>query len=394
MALTYGAFAHLIRKLIAAIKSLPVIMIEKVWYRLTHWETWDYRVKLIPLIPVWLWHCGRARSWWFFTPANPTLTFGGFEGETKREMYDQLPPDLCPRSLYIAPTVSADRVEELVATQFETYPVAVKPNVGMMGLLFRVINSASELRLYHEQMPVEYIVQELITYPIEVSVFYYRFPGEATGTITGFVRKDFLAVVGDGQSTLWELIRQYPRVSFRLEEMRAKHANRLDYVVPDGDVYCLSNALNQTRGGRLVSLAHEKDERLLGVFDALSHYTGNFYFGRYDVKCASVDDLKAGRNFSILEFNGAGAAPHHVYGNGNSLWQAYRIVLHHWSVLARIARQNHAGGVPHWSFRQGWEQLKWAQIHLRLLKKTDALILNSVEISPAPRVTEPAIHTP
>ena len=367
-------------------------MIKKVWYRLTHWETWDYRVKLIPLIPIWLWHCLRARSWWFFTPANPTLTFGGFEGETKREMYEQLPSHLCPKSLYISPTLPADSLEEVVAAHFDTYPVAVKPNVGMMGLLFRVINSADELRLYHAQMPVDYIVQELIVYPIEVSVFYYRFPDESTGTITGFVRKEFLEVVGNGRSTLWELIQQYPQVSFRLDEMRAKHANRLEYVIPDGNAYHLSNALNQTRGGRLVSLAHEKDERLLGVFDALSHYTGQFFFGRYDIKCASLEDLKAGLNFSILEFNGAGAAPHHVYGNGNSLWQAYRIVLHHWSVLAQIARQNHTRGIPYWPFLRGWNQLKMAQIHLLTLKRLDTTFLNNVALSPIAKTSEPSNH--
>ena len=62
----------------------------KAWYRLTHWETWYYITKYIPLAPVWLWYCLRARSCWFFTPSNPTLTFGGFEGESKKEMYDQM----------------------------------------------------------------------------------------------------------------------------------------------------------------------------------------------------------------------------------------------------------------------------------------------------------------
>ena len=353
-------------------------MIKKALYRLTHWETWDYRVKLIPLIPVWCWHCLRAGSWWFFTPANPTLTFGGFEGETKREMYEQLPPDRCPKSIYPDPAMPVSVVEAWVAEQVGAYPVAVKPDVGMMGLLFRVIHSVDELRAYHAQVPVAYIVQELVTYPIEVSVFYYRFPGEPTGTITGFVRKDFLEVTGNGQSTLWELILAYPKVQYRLEEMRAKQAGHLQDVIPNGEVFRLSNALNQTRGGQLVSLAHEKDEQLLGVFDGLSHYAGQFYFGRYDIKCASIADLKAGRNYSILEFNGAGAAPHHVYGNGNSLWQAYRIVLHHWAVLARIARQNHTCGVPCWSFRRGLTQIVTAQQHLAVLKKVDlSLTLNA-----------------
>ncbi|MBO0938355.1 hypothetical protein J2I47_17520 [Fibrella sp. HMF5335] len=344
-------------------------------FRLTHWETWDYRIKLIPLLPIWFWHCLRSRSPWFFTPSNPTLTFGGFEGEGKREMYEQLPPDLYPKSMYISPDADFSEVAQQVTATFGEYPVAVKPNVGMMGLLFRIIHSPDDLRQYHEQVGVDYIVQALITYPIEVSVFYYRMPGAERGTITGFVRKDELAVVGNGRDTLWTLIQAYAPVRYRLPEMQAKHANRLDMVVPAGELYALSHALNQTRGGQLVSLAHEKDEQLLALFDRLSHYTGQFYFGRYDIKTTSVADLKAGRNFSILEFNGAGAAPHHVYGNGHSLWQAYDIVLHHWAMLAKISRENHRRGVPYWGFRQGWKQLKDAQIHLQHLKRMDLTLL-------------------
>ncbi len=353
-------------------------------YRLTHWETWDYRIKLVPLLPIWFWHGLRAGSLWFFTPANPTLTFGGFEGEGKQEMYAQLPPGSYPKSIYIVTNEPITSVERRLHATFGGYPVAVKPNVGMMGLLFRVIHAPADLRQYHEQVGVDYIIQSLITHPIEVSVFYYRLPGSERGTITGFVRKDELAVVGNGQSTLLALMQEYPPVRYRLHEMRAKHANRLHTVLPAGEVYRLSHALNQTRGGQLVSLAHEKDGQLLAVFDGLSHYTGQFYFGRYDIKCASVADLKAGRNFSILEFNGAGAAPHHVYGNGHSLWQAYGIVLHHWAMLARIARENHRRGVPYWGFRQGWNQLKNAQLHLVHLKKVDAELL----VEPDEKVVE------
>lgn len=345
--------------------------IRKLLYYITHWETWDYRVKLVPLIPVWCWHCLRSGSWWFFTAANPSLTFGGFQGEGKREMYDQLPPGTYPRSLYISPSLTVDEAERQVVSHHYTYPFAVKPDIGMMGLLFRRIDSPEAFRDYHQAVSVDYIVQEFIDYPIEVSVFYYRFPNQPTGTITGFVRKDFLEVTGDGRSTLWALISRYERVDFRLDEMRAKHANHLEYVVPDGETYCLNYALNLTRGGRLVSLAHEKDEQLLAVFDALSHYTKHFYFGRYDIKCRSVAELKQGKNFTIIEFNGAGAAPHHVYGNGNSLWQAYRIVLHHWDMLYRISKYNREQGLSRWSFRRGWQFLKESELHIQKLRRLE-----------------------
>ena len=166
--------------------------LKKFLYRIGHWETWHYLAKYIPLFPAWLWYCLRSGSMWFFTPSNPTLAFGGFEGESKKEMYDQLPPGSFPQSIYIKPTLSFAEANQLRASAGFTYPFAVKPDVGMMGFMFRMIRDESQFKHYHSVMPVEYIVQELVTYPLEVSVFYYRYPNQQTGTITGFLKKEFL----------------------------------------------------------------------------------------------------------------------------------------------------------------------------------------------------------
>ena len=153
--------------------------------------------------------------------------------------------------------------------------------------------------------------------------------------------------------------------------MKSKHADRLNDIIPEGEIYVLSHALNLSRGGRLVSLEGEKDEELLKVFDGLSHYTKHFYYGRYDIKCASISDLKKGKNFSILEYNGCGAEPHHIYGNGNTLVQAYKIVLHHWHMLYQISRYNYENGIPYWGFKRGSVFLKNAKRHFKMLKQLD-----------------------
>ena len=214
-------------------------------------------------------------------------------------------------------------------------------------------------------------MQQFVDYPLEVSVFYYRLPGEKKGTITGFIKKELLQVTGDGISTLNDLIDRYPRASFRLDEVRSKHAHKLKEVIPDGQPYILSYALNLSRGGRLVSLEEEKDERLLQLFDDMSLHTKYFYYGRYDIKCASIESLKNGKDFSILEYNGCGAEPHHIYGNGNSLLQAYAIVLKHWKVLYKISVINHRNGIPYWSYSRGRKFLKNAKAHFRILKRLD-----------------------
>lgn len=308
---------------------------------------------------------------WFFTASNPTLTFGGFEGENKKEMYDALPLGTYPKSYFIKPHSSFDEVGNIFSSGELTFPCAVKPDIGQMGIMFRKISSLSELHRYHQIMEVDYIIQEFVDYPLEVSVFYYRFPNDKIGTITGFVKKEYLSVIGDGRSTLVELIKNYPRVQFRQDEMHEKHKRNLDNVIPDGEEYILSHALNLSRGGKLVSLEHEKDERLLAFFDKLSHHTG-FLYGRYDIKCNSVDDLRNGRNFSVLEFNGSGAEPHHVYGNGNNIFKAISILLDHWNILFRISMTNHERGIPYWSFLRGLDHLNNARKHFHLLRKLES----------------------
>ncbi|MEJ7625636.1 MAG: hypothetical protein WKF35_02145 [Ferruginibacter sp.] len=346
--------------------------IKNNFYKLSHWETWDYLTKYFPIMPVWFWYCLKARSLWFFTPSNPGLTFGGFEGESKKEMYDQLPPGSFPRSIYITPVQSIQEIVKLLAINNLSFPFAVKPDVGMMGFLFRKISNIKELSIYHAKIPVAYIIQELITYPMEVSVFYYRYPWQQSGKISGFLKKESLQVTGDGKTTVRQLIQNYDRVRFRLEEMYSKHYSHLENIVPVNEIYYLSYALNLSRGGQLISLAHEIDDKLLSVFDDLSHYTKSFYYGRYDIKCAGIQELREGKEMSILEFNGCGAEPHHAYGNGNTLIEAYRIFLHHWKVLYTISRYNHKKGIKQWGLRRGLTFLKKAKAHFKKLKHLDS----------------------
>ncbi len=340
-------------------------------YKATHWESWHYHIKYIPLLPVWLWYCLRSRSFWFFTSANPTLTFGGMEGETKEEMYTQLPPGTFPNSIFVNPGEHLNVVLEKMKTAGIDFPCAVKPNVGMMGYLFRKISCEKDLTKYHQKVPVRYVVQQLVNFPMEVSVFYYRFPGELKGRISGFLSKECPQVYGDGVSTLSQLIDAHKGVRFRREEMMRKHEAKLANIIPRGECYALSDASNRSQGGKLVGLEHEIDETLLNLFDKISHYNGKFFYGRYDVKCTSVNDLKAGRNFSILEYNGSGSGTQHVYGNGYTLFQASKIILHHWKMLFAISRENVRKGDKPWSFMKGLKFLFAAKKNLGVLKKLD-----------------------
>lgn len=350
----------------------------KTWKRtlekLTNWELWPFALIYAPLGPLWLWYAIQARCFWFFTPADPTLTFAGFEGETKREMYELLPEGSFPKTAYATPQQSFEEIKELITQNGFSFPLCVKPDSGLKGLLFRKVDDEEKLRFYHERVPVDYVIQELIEAPLEASVFYYRHPSQSSGVVSGFIQKEMMHVFGDGKHSLWELILQHPKASHRLEEMRIKHETQLTSIIPAGEKYILTHAANLNRGAKFTNLQTLIDQQLLTVFDPLSHHC-SFYYGRYDLKCNSIEELKQGK-FCILEFNGTGAEPNHVYNAGCSWFEALRVFARHWRMMYQIGKYNHQhNGVRYWGNREGYQFLRQARKHAAVLEKADQEIL-------------------
>lgn len=346
----------------------------KLIKKIKNWEQWPFKILYAPIAPVWVWYIIRSRSIWFFTPSNPKLTFGGMEGEPKKEMHDLLPPQLCPVFFNVKPSESFSLILENVKEKNISFPLIVKPEVGGQGILFRKINNEEQLKNFHEHMPVEYFVQEFINYQVEVSLFYYRYPSEPKGVITGFLQKIPLQVTGDGVHTLEELIMMNSKSGKRIDELRLKHAPHFDKVLKKGDKYMLSYAANHNRGARFIDLKNEIDERLLNILDAISHSGNDFFYGRYDIMCNSIEELKEGKNFVILEYNGCGAEPNHFYDTGYTLINAWQEILKHWKILYKISRYNYKNGVTYWPALKGFRFRIETKKYYKKIKAADKKI--------------------
>lgn len=293
------------------------------------------------------------------------------EGEPKKEMYDLLPPHLYPATCNVLPNEHFSLIQERLFRSQITYPFIVKPEVGSQGILLRKIDNEAALRQYHSKMPWEYIVQNLVTYPMEVSVFYIRHPNSEKGKITGFLHKIPLQVVGDGQQTLSSLIERHSKGAGRVDELFNKHKDNWDIVLPVGEKYMLSYAANHNRGARFIDLKDHIDDQLVAIFDKISIGINDFFYGRYDIMCSNVADFKAGKNFTILEYNGCGAEPNHFYDTGYTLLGAYREILRHWKALYEISKYNRRQGITPWPFLKGKKFLKSARAHILAMKIAD-----------------------
>ena len=345
-----------------------------IFKTISKWETWPFKLIYAPLAPFWIGYILRSGSVWFFTPSNPKLTFGGLDGEPKKEMYNLLPPSLYPPTFNVLPNQSFSEILEKINANGIVYPMVVKPEVGCAGVLFRKIDTQKDLEEYHRQVPVEYIVQQLVTYPMEVSVFYIRYPNQATGQITGFLHKIPMSVTGDDFHTLEQLVLLHPKAAKRVGELHSKHKEHWHMVLPVGEKYMLSHAANHNRGAHFVDLKEHIDDKLLAIFDELSHRINDFFYGRYDILCNSIEELKEGKNFSILEYNGCGAEPNHIYDTGYSLKNAYKEILKHWKALYEVSAYNSKQGIKPWPYIKGLKFRIETKKHFKKLKQADKRI--------------------
>ena len=342
--------------------------------KITNWEAWPFKVIYAPLLPVWAIHVLRSGAVWFFTSSNPKLTFGGMDGEPKKEMYDLLPTHLYPPTFNVLPIDDFETVKQQLKEKKIFYPLVVKPEVGCAGVLFRKIDDETELRSYHAQVPVEYIVQELVLYPMEVSIFYIRHPREKKGRITGFLHKIPLNVEGDGIQTLEQLVLLHPKACKRVRELHSKHKANWHTVIAAGQKYMLSHAANHNRGAHFIDLKEHIDDELVAVFDAISLQIDDFFYGRYDILCNSIADLKKGKNYLILEYNGCGAEPNHIYDTGYTLSAAYKEILQHWEHLYQISRYNRRHGIEPWALLRGFRFRMSTRKHHKILQAADHTI--------------------
>jgi hypothetical protein len=344
---------------------------KKFFQKVFNWELWPFDLIYAPVGIVWLFYSIKARSLYFFTPSNPTLIFGGFEAGGKMEMYQQLPDGSYPKTILVTSSQTIDNIKKEINANGFDYPFVAKPDEAMQGVLFRVIETEEELIKYHNIVGVNYIIQTFIDLPMEFSVFYIRYPGETNGKVTGFILKDYLHVTGDGKKTVKQLVNEHPKAMHRLTEMKKKHEANWSSIPKGGENYYLSVAGNHNRGAKFINLHKEIDQRLHDVFDRLNNKSKNFFYGRYDLKCTSLEDLKNGKNIIIIEYNGAGAEPNHIYDCGMSYGKALKVIAAHWRDMYRIGKINNKNGVPYWGFRKSYRFLQQFKKDFKELRKRD-----------------------
>ena len=212
--------------------------------------------------------------------------------------------------------------------------------------------SIADIENYLGEIKIDFIIQELVDLPLEFGVYYLRFPSRQNGFVNSITMKEFLFIEGDGKKNIQELIFEKDRARLQWKTLQTVYQNRLTKVLSVGEKLELVSIGNHCLGTTFLNANQLITPKLSESFDGISKKIKNFYFGRYDLRCGTLQDLENG-NIKIVELNGCGAEPAHIYHPGASLWKGIGDLIVHWRNLYQISRENHQLGIAYLSFAEG-----------------------------------------
>jgi hypothetical protein len=252
-----------------------------------------------------------------------------------------------PSVLLDSPTAH-QRLEHLRRTlddQGWSFPLILKPDAGQRGAGVRRVQNCSDATEYLGSASFAVIAQPYHPGPYEAGIFYVRFPGAAKGYILSITDKQFPVIIGDGQSTLAELVWRHPRLRMQADTFLRRHADRHDQVLAAGETMPLAIAGNHCQGTMFRDGAQLITADLESRIDSIARCFPGFHFGRFDVRYADRAAFSAGQDLAIIELNGVTSESTNLYDPAHSLWAAYAILYRQWALLFQIGNANRRRGI-------------------------------------------------
>jgi hypothetical protein len=225
-------------------------------------------------------------------------------------------------------------------------PLVAKPDLGCRGAGVRPVRSEPELSAYLQGFPEgeRLLLQRMVDQEGEAGLFYVRVPGEERGEIFSLTLKYFPYVIGDGRSTLEQLIMADPRAGRLLHLYLPRHGDKLQSVLEAGRPFRLAFAGSHSRGAIFRDGTHLVTEALRARVDEIARSIPEFWFGRFDVRFGEIKELRRGEGFTIVECNGAGAEATHIWDARVRLLDAYRTLFRQFALLWKIGARNRERG--------------------------------------------------
>ena len=306
----------------------------------------------VPLTLQWLWLALRYRSLTLPSAANPGITSGGLVGEGKLEYFEGMGPiaraataTYCAVSTHHRP--SSAQLRQLMRRSVLFFPLVAKPDLGLCGYGVRLLTNMGELQAYLAAFPANEMVvlQAYLPQEGEAGIFYARDPVTGNGRIIGMALRYFPRVTGNGASTIAELMALDPRAGRAVKSRLHDCCHDSGRIPAAGEVVRLATIGSTRVGGLYRDGGAYITPQLTAAVDAIARDMPEFYFGRFDVRFNTLQELSAGRGFTIMEVNGAGSEAIQAWDPDIGLAAGLQMIFQKQSLLFAIGNAMRRQGV-------------------------------------------------
>jgi hypothetical protein len=309
-------------------------------------EFWPGWLFYAPVVAFWIAKSIRYGSVTLPALANPKIDAGGICGESKNDILGQAGATARAWISPFAPMTTSGHndgndlalAEAAMARENLPYPVVAKPDMSCNGVGVRVVHNAGQLAAYLRDFPraTRLQLQALADLPGEAGIFYIRHPDQQTGAITSVTLKFPPTVTGDGICSIRRLIALDARLAAVSRLLLPKLGARAESIPAAGEEVRLVFVGNHCRGSTFRNGMDIVTPALTARIDEIMKDMPDLYFSRIDLRYGTLDDLRAGKNFRIIEFNGSGSEATHIWDPAMTMLEAYKTQFFHYGESFKI----------------------------------------------------------
>tara|TARA_R110000737_G_scaffold2923_18_gene10034 strand:+ start:142109 stop:144628 length:2520 start_codon:yes stop_codon:yes gene_type:complete len=230
-------------------------------------------------------------------------------------------------------------------------PVICKPDKGERGRDVRLVHTKEELAKYCKCSDEPFVLQQYHPGPLELGVLWVRHVESITdpdfagpsGFIYAITIKHFPTLVGDGKTTLRRLILKHRRHRAQATVFVQRNRDRLDWTPDKDEEVSLGFAGNHAQGAMFTDGEHlitpALSAKITSIVDRFNaDQGGGFDIGRFDIRCESLEQLRNGEGFGIVELNGLTSEPTNIYDPDRTLMWAWDVLLGYWKHAEQLAQ--------------------------------------------------------
>ncbi len=305
--------------------------------RIYHYEFWPFWLFYIPAFFYYFFLAIRAKRWVYFSTLNNSMNFGGAFLSSKNNYLKEIPIKWVPTTIFVPPQENFNKTQKKLREKKITFPLIVKPDMGERGKNVALLSTPKELEDYLKKANQPSLIQEYISYPIELGILFY-WNTKKRPVISSIGVKTFCEIEGNGNDTLKQLVSKNHRISKRKEFLSRKFKKDWHRKISSGEKILIEPIGNHNLGTTFCDgRKNYSKEMLLWVANCVKNIPG-FDYRRLDIKIKDWSAFKNNDGIKIIEINGINSEPIHIYDPNYNLWKAYRDIFQHMNIIYKLSK--------------------------------------------------------